>query len=50
MYNEHIIDYVDMVLLGDVRCELDAHVQAYRRQEDRNTQMWDSANEVWWQL
>ena len=47
MYNEHIIDYVDMVLLGNVAVELDAHVQAYNQER---TQMWDSANEVWWQL
>ncbi len=49
--NEHVIDYVDMMLLGDLRPELDWHVQAYYERQDRQrTQMWTPVGEVWWEL
>ena len=50
MFNEHVIDYIDMIRLGDVRCEADEHVLAYQQRQEQNTQIWDAANEVWWQL
>jgi len=35
-HNEHVIDYVDSRNLGDVRDELDEHVQTYHRKQDRD--------------
>ena len=64
--NEHVIDYVDMVRLGDVRCELAAHVQAYHERQEELRRLdfddeyeddtdplvhpWSAAMREWYQL
>lgn len=49
MFDEHVIDRVDMIRLGDVAPDLDWHVQAYYQRE-AETWAWDPVGEVWWQL
>ena len=48
-FDEHVIDYVDSLRLGDVGVELDSHVQAYYQRE-AETWQWDPVNEEWFQL
>lgn len=49
MFNEHVIDYIDVILLGNLKPELDEHVQAWRERQEA-TQIWDPVNQEWWQL